>query len=84
MANVTPLSLAALDEHIDLLCGCNVQLWKVLTLIGFSIRRGEEMVCPQHGVGIAYDIYLRRLALAFLDFVSSPEGRMLYPDFFLN
>ena len=84
MANVAPLSLAALDEHMDLLCGCSVPLWKVLTLIGVSIQRGEEMKCPQHGVKFTNDIHLRRLALAFLNFVSSPEGRRLYPDFFLS
>ena len=84
MANVAPYSLAALDEPLDLVCGCSVPLWKVLTLLGVSIRRGEEMKCPEHGVKFAYGVHLRRLALAFLNFVSSPEGRMLYPDFFLS
>ena len=79
-----PVTLAALDDEVHLQCGCTPQLWKLLTLVAVSIERREDFCCPEHNTVFITDIDVRELAVAFLHFVRSPDGKRVYPDFFLN
>ena len=72
-----------LDTVLDLKCGCNVQFWKVLILLAFRSRAGQDLYCPYHGSFIDACEHLRELAEDFLTFLESDEGKIAFPDMFI-
>ena len=73
-----------LGEILELTCGCKVELWKVLTLLAMEVEKDRELRCPFHLVELPYPENFKTLAVNFLQFMRSPEGRELVPDFFIS
>ena len=72
-----------LCQRMRLTCGCRVDLWKVLTLLAMAAEEDRELRCPYHHVELLYPAEFKSFALTFLNFMRSPEGRELVPDFWL-
>ena len=71
-----------LNDYVHLVCGCHVQLWKVLTLCAFAVIKHETFRCPHHQLSLPASEDLKRESLNFITFMISDRGRESYPFFF--
>ena len=76
------MPLMSLSTMLTLKCGCSVHLWKVLLLLAFRLRAGEDFRCPYHGDLIDAPADLRETAEHFLTYLQSDEGMTLFPGIF--
>ena len=80
------IARAKADKIVELNCGCNIELWKVLTVTALQLKDKLPVQCPFHETEHDFSKcpLFHDWARQFFDYMDSTEGRKIYPDFFLN
>ena len=75
-----------LDTNVNLSCGCNVELWKTLTVTALQRRQGLPARCLVHDCDHDFsdNVTFHEWAEDYLKIMESHEGRDLYPSFIFH